>query len=102
MAKEHQIEVDPNYAINCTRGLNLDEYQDIIVEKANLENLKSNKSIMNKVKNKKLQKIIKTIDSAKYKKRTLEKMLNDSDFKSFTDEILISLGYLKNNVFDSK
>lgn len=55
---------------------------------------------MNKLKNKKLQKIIRNIDSTKYKKRTLEKMLLDKDFRDFADEILETLGYLKNKVFE--
>ncbi len=55
---------------------------------------------MNKLKNKKLQKIIKNIDTTKYKKKTLEKMLADNDFRFFTDEILETLGYLKNKVFE--
>lgn len=61
--------------------------------------MKENKSIMTKLKNKKLQKIIKEIDSTRYKKRVLERMMNDKDFKEFTDEILASLGYLKENMF---
>ena len=65
--------------------------------------LKNNKSIMTKIKNKKLRKILKEIDSAKYKKRTLEKyMMNDPDFKEFTTEILNSLGFIKNNEFFDK
>jgi len=74
--------------------------QDIIVEKSKLNLIRENKSIMNKLKNKKLQRIIKGIDSAKYKKKLLEKMMNDKDFKDFTDEILITLGYLKDNTFN--
>jgi hypothetical protein len=54
---------------------------------------------MNRLKNNKLKKIIKTIDSTRFKKRTLEKMLNDEDFKEFTDEILKTLGYLKGETF---
>jgi hypothetical protein len=54
---------------------------------------------MNLIKNKKLKKIIKHIDSTKYKKTFLEKMLLDADFKDFTDEILVSLGFLKDGVF---
>ena len=52
---------------------------------------------MNKLKNKKLKRIIKYIDGSKFKKRNLEKMLKDVDFSNFTDEILKSLGYLKDN-----
>lgn len=51
------------------------------------------------LKNKSLGKIIKHIDSTKFKKKTLEKFMKDREFKEFIDEILISLGYLKNNVF---
>jgi len=36
----------------------------------------------------------------KYKKKTLEKILLDKDFRDFTDEILETLGYLKNKVFE--
>ncbi len=58
---------------------------------------------MTKLKNKKLQKILKEIDSTKYKKRTLEKkMKNDPDFKLFTTEILETLGFIKNNEFINK
>lgn len=77
----------------------LDEYNDIILDSNKLGRLKENKSIMNKLKNKKLAKIIKEIDSTKYKKKMLEKMLDDKDFKDFVDEILLSLGYLKENIF---
>jgi len=52
---------------------------------------------MNKLKNKKLKRIIKFIDASKYKKRNLEKMMKDSDFTNFVDEILNTLGYLKEN-----
>jgi len=55
---------------------------------------------MNKLKNIKLKKIIRNIDNTKFKKKTLEKMLLEQDFKVFADEILDTLGYLKNNVFD--
>jgi hypothetical protein len=55
---------------------------------------------MNKIKNRKLQRIIKYIDSSKFKKKNLERFLNnDSDFKVFADEILETLGYLKNKSF---
>jgi hypothetical protein len=54
---------------------------------------------MNKLKNKRLQKIIKYIDSSKYKKRNLERMLQDNHFSNFVDEILETLGHLKNNTF---
>ena len=58
---------------------------------------------MTKIKNKKLKKILNEIDTAKYKKRTLEKyMINDSDFKEFTTEILNTLGFIKNNEFVDK
>jgi hypothetical protein len=84
--------------VNNERPLNLDESQDIIVDQSSLEKLKENMSIMNKLKNKKLKKIIRNIDSAKFKKRILEKIIaNDKDFKEFVDEILSSLGYLDDN-----
>lgn len=54
---------------------------------------------MTMLRNKNLKKIIKEIDSSKYKKRTLEKMQEDPDFKEFTTEILKSLGFIKNNIF---
>lgn len=54
---------------------------------------------MTMLRNKNLKKIIKEIDSSKYKKRTLEKMQEDPDFKDFTTEILKSLGFIKNNIF---
>lgn len=54
---------------------------------------------MNLLKNEKLKKIIRQIDSTKFKKKTLEKMQNDKDFKEFCDDILLTLGYLKNNTF---
>jgi SpoVK/Ycf46/Vps4 family AAA+-type ATPase len=82
------------------KPLYLDEYQDIIIDKTKLSTLKENQSIMTKLRNKKLQKIIREIDSAKFKKKSLEKMMNDKDFKDFVDEILVSLGYLKDEVFN--
>jgi hypothetical protein len=58
------------------------------------------KNIMTKIKNKKLMKILKEIDSAKYKKRTSERYMDkDPDFKEFTTEILETLGFIKNNEF---
>ena len=54
---------------------------------------------MTMLRNKNLKKIIKEIDSSKYKKRTLEKMQENPDFKEFTTEILKSLGFIKNNIF---
>ena len=83
--------------------LNLDEDEDIILSEKQLSVLKDNKSIMTKIKNQKLMKILKEIDSAKYKKRTLSKyMENDPDFKEFTTEILDSLGFIQNNEFIDK
>ena len=53
---------------------------------------------MSKIKNKNLQKIITHINSTKYKKKSLEKLIKeDSDFKEFINEILSTLGYLKDN-----
>ncbi len=84
--------------VNNERPLNLDDNQDIIVDPSSLHKLRENTSIMNKLKNKRLKKIIRNIDSAKYKKRILEKLIsNDKDFKDFVDEILSSLGYLNEN-----
>jgi hypothetical protein len=55
---------------------------------------------MNMIKNNRLKKIIKHIDSTKYKKRTLEKFLRDPAFLDFANELLRSLGFLdKNNSF---
>ena len=83
--------------------LNLDEDEDIILNEKQLSILKTNKSIMTKLKNKKLLKILKEIDSTKYKKRTLEKHMEiDPDFKIFTTEILTTLGFVKNNEFIGK
>ena len=83
--------------------LNLDEDEDIILNEKQLSILKTNKSIMTKLKNKKLLKILKEIDSTKYKKRTLEKQMKiDPDFKIFTTEILTTLGFVKNNEFIGK
>ena len=88
---------------NNIQPLNLDEDEDIILSEKQLSSLKNNKSIMTKIKNKKLRKILNEIDSAKYKKKTLEKyMMNDPDFKEFTTEILNSLGFIKNNEFVDK
>ena len=95
--KDEQIET------NNIIPLNLDEDEDIILSEKQLSVLKKNKSIMTKLKNKKLKNILKEIDSTKYKKRTLEKkMENDPDFKEFTTEILETLGFIKNNEFISK
>ena len=88
---------------NNIQPLNLDEDEDIILSEKQLSSLKNNKSIMTKIKNKKLKKILNEIDTAKYKKRTLEKyMINDPDFKEFTTEILNTLGFIKNNEFVDK
>ena len=85
---------------NIISPLNLDEDEDIILSEKELSALKTNKSIMSKLKNKKLLKILREIDSTKYKKRTLaKKMENDPDFKLFTTEILETLGFIKKNEF---
>ena len=81
------------------KPLFLDENEDIILDNSKLSKLRENKKIMMMIKNKSLQKLIKHCDSTKYKKTFLEKMLTDKDFKEFTDEILITLGYLKDGVF---
>ena len=96
-------ENDNEKETNNTQPLNLDEDEDIILSEKQLSLLKNNKDIMTKIKNKKLRKILNEIDSAKYKKRTLEKyMTKDPDFKEFTTEILNSLGFIKNNEFVDK
>ena len=85
---------------NKVQPLNLDEDEDIILSEKQLSVLKNNKNIMTKLKNKKLLKILKGIDATKYKKRTLEKQMEiDPDFRLFTTEILIALGFIKNNEF---
>lgn len=81
------------------RPLNLDEDEDIILSKDELSVLKSNNKIMTMLRNKNLKKIIKEIDSSKYKKRTLERIQLDPDFKEFTTEILNTLGFIKGGVF---
>jgi hypothetical protein len=96
-------ENEDNEENNKIQPLNLDEDEDIILSEKQLSCLKSNKSITTKIKNKKLRKILKEIDTAKYKKRTLERyMKNDPDFKEFTTEILQTLGFIKNNEFVDK
>ena len=93
---------EENNEVNI-QPLNLDEDEDIILTEKDLACLKNNKSIMTKIKNKKLRKILKEIDTAKYKKRTLEKyMVNDPDFKEFTTDILKTLGFIKNQEFVDK
>lgn len=81
------------------RPLNLDEDEDIILSKDELSVLKTNNKVMTMLRNKNLKKIIKEIDSSKYKKRTLERMQEDPDFKDFTTEILNTLGFIKEGVF---
>jgi hypothetical protein len=89
--------------LNSNKPLNLDEDEDIILEKKDLEKLKENKKIMNMLKNNTLRKIIREIDSAKYKKRTLERMINnDKNFKEFVQDILITLGFIKDGFFTIK
>lgn len=88
---------EPNPADNKPLCLNEDE--DIILTKERLETLKGNTKITQMLKNKKLASIIKHIDSTKYKKKTLEKMLLDPEFRLFADEILTTLGFLKDNTF---
>ena len=97
--KNNEIEENLNY----NKPLNLDEDEDIILEKKDLEKLKDNKKIMNMLKNKTLRKIIREIDGAKYKKRTLERMINnDKNFKEFVQDILITLGFIKDGFFTIK
>ncbi len=97
--KNNEIEENLNY----NKPLNLDEDEDIILEKKDLEKLKDNKKIMNMLKNNTLRKIIREIDSAKYKKRTLERMINnDKNFKEFVQDILITLGFIKDGFFTIK
>jgi len=52
---------------------------------------------MNKLKNKKLKRIIRFIDGSKFKKKNLEKMMKDKDFADFVNEILMTLNFLKSN-----
>jgi len=52
---------------------------------------------MNKLKNKKLKRIIRFIDGSKFKKKNLEKMMKDNDFADFVNEILTTLNFLKSN-----
>ena len=81
--------------LNSNKPLNLDEDEDVILTKDELNKLKNNKKIMNMIKNKNLKKIIKEIDNAKFKKRTLEKIQKkDKNFLNFTLEILKTLGFL--------
>ena len=97
--KNNKIEENLNY----NKPLNLDEEEDIILEKKDLEKLKENKKIMNMLKNKTLRKIIREIDGAKYKKKTLERMVNnDKNFKEFVQDILITLGFIKDGFFTIK
>ena len=74
--KEHNIicnektfsknDINEEKDINNTQPLNLDEDEDIILSEKQLSCMKNNKSIMTKIKNKKLRKILNEIDSAKY------------------------------------
>ena len=55
---------------------------------------------MNMIKNNRLKRIIRHIDSTKYKKKTIEKFSKDPNFQEFLNELLNSLGFLdKNKVF---
>jgi hypothetical protein len=99
--EEKNNEIKDN--LNFNKPLNLDRDEDIIMEKKDLEKLKDNKKIMNMLKNKTLRKIIREIDGAKYKKRTLERMINnDKNFKEFVQDILITLGFIKDGFFTIK
>lgn len=109
--KEHKSKCEEadksKYQINennetdkINKPLNLDEDEDVILLEKKLNVLKTNKNIMTKIKNEKLMKILRQIDSAKYKKRTLEKIMEgDPEFKEFTIEILETLGFIQNNEF---
>lgn len=81
------------------KPLNLDEEEDVILTEKDLAKLKTNEKLMTMLRNKTLRKIIKEIDSSKYKKKALDKLENDPDFQMFTDEILNTLGFLKENRF---
>ena len=97
-----KVDKDEKILTNNIQPLNLDEDEDIILSEKQLSVLKNNKSIMTKIKNQKLMKILKEIDSAKYKKRTLSRyMENDPDFKIFTTEILNTLGFIRNNEYNN-
>ena len=92
-----------NENLNHDKPLNLDEEEDIILEKKDLDKLKGNQKIINMLKNKSLRKIIREIDGAKYKKRTLERVMkNDKNFKEFIQDILYTLGFIKNGIFTIK
>ena len=92
-----------NENLNHDKPLNLDEEEDIILEKKDLDKLKGNQKIINMLKNKSLRKIIREIDGAKYKKRTLERVMkNDKNFKEFIQDILYTLGFIKNVIFTIK
>lgn len=82
------------------RPLNLNEYEDIILSSNELAKLKQNEKIMTMLRNRKLKRIIKEIDQAKYKKKSLERMQLDPDFKAFCEDILTTLGFLKNHLFN--
>ena len=85
---------------NEQKPLNLDEEEDVILSKEQLSVLKQNDKIMTMLRNKNLKKIIKDIDSAKYRKSKLEKTMKiNPHFKEFTTEILTTLGFIKNNEF---
>ena len=94
--KEEKKEKEPL----IKNDLNLKEDEDIILSKEELKKLRKNKAILDKIKNKQLQKIIKEIDGAKYKKKLLKKFMDsDEEFKEFTCEIVRTLGFTKSNEF---
>lgn len=72
----------------------LDETEDVILSETQLSKLKEKSSIINKLKNTRLRKILKAINSSKFKKQMLEQIMKeDKHFTMFCDEILTALGF---------
>lgn len=79
---------------NSQSKLSLDEGEDIILETDQLDALLTSEKVTSKLKNKKLKRIIKLINSSKFKSSLLDKILKkDNHFREFADEILVSLGF---------
>lgn len=87
---ESNIEIKP---------LNLNEYEDVILSQNELIKLKQNEIIMTMLRNRKLKRIIKVIDQAQYKKKSLERMQFDPEFNDFCAEILTTLGFVRDHFF---
>lgn len=93
---ENKTNLKENIIKNENPRLELDEHEDIIVPTERLEGIINNQSLRTKLKNTKLRKIIKFINSSKLKTTLLSKAIkNDAHLKDFVDEILEGLGYLK-------